>query len=214
MRLKQVYITLDKYKYEPLVQTEYQYFSNYLSLFISDWVFSKKMDLGLFNRIVFRENDFENDLRIVGNKAFRVSLIPEFSNLQAFDSELNVHNYFISKYEEGFLKVDKNFNTSITTDLMLSASKYFEKNLFYEKVAKSFNINKEKYFLMHRYTYKKYNLILKKKDNIENNVTILFECPPDPFKVHFEISYIEIDEESKELLIFNQTRLKHISFKI
>ena len=83
-------------------------------LTISDWLRRKKLDLGLFNRIVFEEARSQDDCKIVGDKAFCICVTPEFVSLEEFNSKERAHQYFVAKYMEGFARFDQHFNLALS----------------------------------------------------------------------------------------------------
>ena len=54
MNLTQIYTELHDKQYDALVRVNYQFMSNYLTLFVSEWLASKKLSLGKFNRLTSR----------------------------------------------------------------------------------------------------------------------------------------------------------------
>jgi hypothetical protein len=101
VKVTAVYIDLDSASFAAAVRSRYQFLSNYLTLSISGWVKSLKLDLGPFNRIIFEEGSVD-DLSVSGDRAFVVCLVEEFVSLEKLSGEKLVHEYFVKKYMEGF----------------------------------------------------------------------------------------------------------------
>ncbi len=188
-------MTLETAKFEPLLRAKYQFLANYLTLFISDWLNKLKLDLGFFNRIVFQEGN-DRDMSVVGDKAYRVCLDPEFVSLDQFATEDDVHRYFTRKYLEGFARFDKQFNLNLTPDLQAKLENGFTDGFKYDTCAKSKKIGDVTIQVLHRYKYDSYDLVVKtigKKKEILGE-KVIFTCDPDPFVVHFDVNKVEIDD--------------------
>jgi len=205
MKIAAVYITLDSTRFQAEVRSRYQLLSNYLSLFISDWIKSLGIDLGAFNRIVFEEGSCD-DLTIVGDRAFVVSIAEEFSGFEAFSSEGYVHKYFVRKYIEGFRRFDKKYNLSLADELRIEIDRKFAGGLKYEVKLKSIKKAAFVVNLVHRYGYSAYELVVRliDKDKVVIKEIVLFSCDPDPFVVHYEINRIEV--VGRELRVINKIR--------
>lgn len=213
MKLEQVYMTLEDTKYEPLSRAKYQFTANYLTLFISDWLKKRKLDLGLFNRIVFQEGN-DRDMSIVGDKAFRVCVEQEFTSLEQFTTKEYVHRYFTKKYLEGFARFDKEFNLNLTTDLQPLLEHGFCNSFKYDIKVKSKKIGSKTVIALHRYKYDRYDLVVqmvnKEKEVLDEQV--IFSCDPDPFIVHFDVNKIDID--NSKMRVINKVRETTIFYEL
>lgn len=203
-------MTINDVKYEPLLRAKYQFLANYITLFVSDWLKKLKLDLGLFNRIVFQEGN-DRDMSIVGDKAFRVCIKSEFTSLEQFATKDDVHKYFINKYLEGFSRFDKQFDLNLTTDLEENLEDYFSDEFKYESKAKSKKIGDVIVQVLHRYKYDRYELVVqtisKKKEILDEQV--IFTGDPDPFVIHYDINKIEIDDSTVKVI--NKVREQTLS---
>ncbi|MGR5287731.1 hypothetical protein ACP3V5_20605 [Vibrio maritimus] len=213
MKLAQVYMTLEDTKFEPLLRAKYQFVANYLTLFISDWLKERKLDLGLFNRIVFQEGN-DSDMSIVGDKAFRICVEPVFASLEQFTTEEDVHRYFTKKYLEGFARFDKEFNLNLTTDLQTMLEHTFSDGFKYDTRAKSKKIGDMTVQVLHRYKYDRYDLVVqkirKKKEYFDEQV--ILTCDPDPFVVHFDVNKVEIDDS--KVRVINKVREESLVYDL
>ncbi|WP_375753658.1 hypothetical protein [Vibrio sp. HN007] len=209
MKLTQVYMTLEELEYEPLVRARYQYVANYLTLFVSDWLKELKLDLGTFNRFVFQEG-YHEDMSIVGDKAFRICVKPEFTSMEKFTSSEFTHCYFVRKYLEGFSKIDQKFGLNLEDELRQKMKLKFEGGYKYDAKAKSKKVGKVIVQLLHRYQFDRYKLVFQCIDHCKNvqDEKVIFESEPDPFTVHFDINKIEIDEH--KVRVFNKIRQEHL----
>jgi hypothetical protein len=206
LKITQVYMTLEEYSYEPLTRAKYQFLSNYLTLLISTWLKKIKLDLGAFNRIIFEE-DASDDLSVVGDKAFVVSLKKEFKGLEQYSSAEVVHEYFVRKYLEGFERFDKKFNLDLTEQLRLQLEDSFKNNCFeYEAKAKSKKVGDITVQVIHRYRYDTYDLVVRmiKKNKEIVAERVIFTCDPDPFIVHFEVNKVEIEDDKIRIINKNE----------
>ena len=105
MNITGIYICLDCELVSSKASSQYEFLSNYLSLSISDWIKKLKIDLGLFNRIIFEEGN-RDDLSICGDKAFVVCIAKDFQSITELKDESVIHDYFVRKYLEGFERLD------------------------------------------------------------------------------------------------------------
>lgn len=205
MKLAQVYMTLEEAKFEPLLRAKYQFVGNYLTLFISDWLKKLKLDLGFFNRIVFQEGN-DRDMSVVGDKVYRICVESEFTSLDQFATEDDVHRYFIRKYLEGFARFDKQFNLDLTTDLQAKLEHSFTDGFKYDTKAKAKKVGNVRIQVLHRYKYDSYDLVVqkisKKKEILDEQV--ILTCDPDPFVVHFDVNKVEIDDS--KVRVVNKVR--------
>ncbi len=213
MKITQVYMTLEETKFEPLLQAKYQFVANYLTFFISDWVKMLKLDLGFFNRIVFQEGN-DRDMSVVGDKAFRVCIEPEFTSIDKLATESDVHQYFTRKYLEGFARFGKQFNLDLTTDLQLQLEHSFTDGYKYETKAKSKKIGDATVQVLHRYRFDSYTLVVqkinKKKEIFDEQ--IIFTCDPDPFVVHYDVNKVEID--ASKVRVINKVREESLIYEL
>lgn len=203
MKIIAVYISLDCDHVEASIRSQYQILSNYISLLISDWLKQFKLDLGMFNRLIFEEGA-RDDLSIAGDRAFVISLNNEFTEIEYYRNAEVVHKYFVRKYIEGFERFDKHFNLGLTDQLRPYLEQHFINGFEYEKKAKSKKIGDVTVQAIHRYKYDTYDLVVrlvnKKKGVVKEDV--VFTCDPDPFVVHYDVNKFEIDE--KKLRVLNK----------
>lgn len=201
MKVTGAYIQINHLHPMPLT-SQYQLDSNYLSLFISDWICALKLDLGFFNRFSFTEGG-ANDLKVVGDRAFGVALSetacssegPYGENKDKIPPHM-MHEYFKSKYMEGFSKVDKHFSLTISEQLHCAIDEYFDESLTYEKKIRSLRTENGTIHLFHRYTTDRYKLIAKESIGRPGVITreiALLEMIPDPFLVYYEIHQISVE---------------------
>jgi hypothetical protein len=206
-----VYISLDSKRFEAAVRSRYQFVSNYLTLFISDWIKKLKLDLGPFNRIIFEEGN-SDDLSIAGDRAFVVCLEGEFERIDQFSSENTVHDYFARKYLEGFERFDNHFDQNLLTQLRPLLEQHFKDGYKYESKAKSKKLNDLTIQALHRYIYDRYELVVQKvnKNKEIEKEQVVFTCDPDPFVVNYDANKIEIDED--KIRVINKIREEHLVY--
>ncbi|WP_159084130.1 hypothetical protein [Saccharobesus litoralis] len=151
----------------------------------------KQINLGRFNRIVFQEGA-KYDMCTVGDRAYCVNLTNEFRGLEFFSNENEVHRYFIRKYFEGFKKIDQEFKTELVAELEETIEKQFKLAIYYDVKSKQFaNYG----YLIFRYRYNSFQLVAQcsRGDKNIGLEKVLYECEPDPFKVHHDIHKITVD---------------------
>lgn len=213
MKITGVYISLDCQKVNSKISTHYEFISNYLSLFISAWIKKLKLDLGKFNRFVFEEGE-RDDLSIAGDRAFVVCLEEEFEHTQGLNDKKSVHNFFVRKYLEGFSRVDKHFGLNLTEQLREVLATELSDKFEFESKVKSKKEGDLTVLVVHRYKYDSYDLVVrvldKNKEVVEENV--LFSCDPDPFKVHFDVNKVEID--NGQINVINKVREKTLVYDL
>lgn len=212
MEVSAVYVDLEYYGFPLRARVRYQLASNYLSLFISDWLKERRLDLGAFNRFVFVEGS-RVDMQIVGDRAFAVgtsetvnaagaSLISE----RCLHFDVDVHSYFVGKYLEGFKRVDEYFGLSLSAPLAEAIAVNVSPGLAYETPAGGHELRAGRLRLFHRYTTERYQLVAAEsgpqKGDSESEF-ILMELIPDPFKVHYHVSTITVD--GRRVTIANKT---------
>jgi hypothetical protein len=168
MKITEVAITLEPPNDNVYLRINYHCISAYLTLYISDWIKKKKLDLGFFNRIVFTEYapDFW-DMRTAGERAYQVCLESEYKEMDIKNPHAN-HEYFTRKYLEGFNKIDKKFNLNLSRELEAVISIGFNDGFFYEYLLTSKVVHGLKRLVVGRYTCTEFNLIVRSvsKDNI------------------------------------------------
>ncbi|QKW58558.1 hypothetical protein [Stenotrophomonas sp. NA06056] len=212
MNVSAVYIDLEYYSYAVPLRVRYQLASNYLSLFISEWMKERGLDLGPFNRFVFVEGS-QVDMQVVGDRALavrisetvRISGSP-FAPERQLVPVVEIHNYFVGRYLEGFRRVDDYFGLSLSESLAEAITLNFSKSYAYEKPIAGCGRGNEKLKLFHRYTMDAYQLIAVenhgKADGLASEY-MLMELTPDPFKVNYHVSSITID--GRRIFIANST---------
>jgi hypothetical protein len=212
VKVSAVYIDLEQYSYPTKVRARYQLASNYLSLFISDWLNERKLDLGNFNRLVFVEGS-KIDMKTVGDRAFAVSIseaifLPgsPLASDEKSGSALEIHNYFVGKYLEGFNRVDEHFKLSLSTPLAEAIPVNFSKSLAYEKPIGKCAGRIKGLRLIHRYTTDRYQLVAIENAGKDVGLArefILMDLIPDPFKVYYHAAHIAVD--GRRVYIANRT---------
>jgi len=207
-----VYISLNSDSFEASTRSQYQFNSNYLTLFISDWLKKLKLNLGSFNRVVFEEGQ-KNDFSIVGDKAFVICLSEEFEGIHNFWKANDVHDYFVRKYIEGFEKLDTKFDLNLTDQIRSVLEVKFSNCLEYEVKAKSKKIRSFTVQVIHRYKYDIYELLVRVLDGKKEIVkeVVIYSYDPDPFVVNYDVNKIEIDASS--VRVINKLRENTIIFK-
>jgi hypothetical protein len=202
VRITEVFTTLEYDRYHPFLQA-YSRLGEYLSLFISDWIRAKKLDLGKFSRIGFQEGYSELDLTIYGTSAFVICTKIEFPS-QRLTQPKDIHDYFVRKYLEGFQRVDDHFKLELTRELQDQFQDHFQHdNYFYEKKKIGKKVGRTKIELVHHYTCESYILIARYFEGARHLADeTLYEGVPDPFSVHFHINKIEF--ESRRVRIINK----------
>lgn len=206
MRITQVYIDLEYYKYSNARRVEYQLSSNYLTLHISEWLKSCGLDLGKFNRFIFEEGATE-DMQVSGDRAFVVGLTegvgPSLGGQEAAYS--GNHDYFVSKYLEGFRRIDTHFGLSLSPRLECVLDVFSGGRYVYEKSAGRFKSDLGRLDLLHRYWPDRYELVVQIA-SIRGGAPeerVLLSLIPDPFKVHYHVAKIEV--EGRRVTITNRT---------
>lgn len=172
-------------------KVHYQNRCVYLSIFISDWLKANELDLGEFNRFVFREKVApEHDLRVVGEKAFAVGIELEYPDF-VLETAPEVHEYFVRKYLEGFERVDSHFNLQLTPELREAiAIEYASGEYFYEKKIAGKRLEGKSVQLFHHYDHKEY----------QSHERTLFTGDPDPFIVKFDVNKVEISKDGLKVI--------------
>lgn len=212
MKVTAVYIDLEYYSYPIPLRVRYQLASNYLSLFISDWMKRRGLDLGPFNRLVFVEGS-KVDMQVMGDRALaaRISetacasgspFVPE----REATSNVDIHNYFVGKYLEGFSRVDDYFGVSLSEPLAEAIMMHFSSRYAYEKPTAGRGRKNDKFRLFHRYTTDRYQLIAVEGGGETDGLApeyALMELIPDPFKVSYHVSSIVVD--GRRISIANKT---------
>lgn len=178
------------------IRVGYENFASCITLAISDWIKDLKVDLGEFNRILFTEADIKSDLKEVGIKAFNVFLAEDFRSLDQFSNAEVTHGYFKRKYIEGFKRVDAHFGLNLTSKLEMFLDDHFKNGYVYEKEMKSKRIRDYKFQVVKRYKYNAFDLVLKiiNKQGYLISENVIFNFLPDPFRIHFNVHKIEINE--------------------
>jgi len=212
VKVSAVYIDLEQYSHPTKVRARYQLASNYLSLFISDWVNERILDFGNFNRFVFVEGS-KVDMKTVGDRALSVNIseamfLPEspLASDEESGSALEIHNYFVRKYLEGFNRVDQHFKLSLSTPLAEAISANFSKSLIYEKPVGEYADRSKRLRLIHRYTTDRYQLVAIENDGKDVDLArefVLMDLIPDPFKVYYHVAHITVD--GRRVYIANRT---------
>lgn len=212
MKVTAVYIDLEYYSHPIPLRVRYQLASNYLSLFISEWINRRDLDLGSFNRLVFVEGS-KVDMQVMGDRAFAVRISETasasgspFAPGQATISDADVHNYFVGKYLEGFNRIDDYFGISLSKHLAEAMMVHFSNGYIYEKAIAGRGARDGKLRLFHRYTTDRYQLVAVEADGEADGLApeyALMELIPDPFKVSYHISNVVI--EGRRISIANKT---------
>lgn len=180
----------------------YMHQSSYLNLTISDWIRAKKVELGAFDLIVFREDDHVGDDDMVERlKSISVYLKMEYigANLEGAQE---LHNYFTRRFIEGFERVDQHFNTNLARELRSHLEVTFAMGQYsYEKqvAAKRFGGTTVRVF--HHYTGEKFQMLLrfvKKNEVIREAVIATFR--PDPFIVRMKFFRVEFIGENVRVI--------------
>ncbi|WJI14956.1 hypothetical protein MWN52_15200 [Pseudoxanthomonas winnipegensis] len=216
MNVTAVYIDLEQYSHPTATRARYQLASNYLSLFISDWLQERELNLGRFDRFVFVEGS-RIDMRVVGDRAFAVN-ISETAKApgsplaqEGQNSTAETHSYFVGKYLEGFDRIDKHFNLSLAAPLAETLKMRFSQHLAYERPVHGQAVKKSRLRLFHRYTKDQYQLVARENDEQEGRAPsefILMELMPDPFQVHYHVSRVTV--KGRRISIANATESKMI----
>lgn len=201
MRITQVAITLSNFRFSGMERKRYHELSVYLSMWISDWLKPKKLELGEFNRFVFQEFvEPAEDLKVVGEKAFAVGVSLEYPDVVLVTAE-DVHRYFVRKYLEGFERVDTHFNLQLTAELREAIDReYASGEYFYEKKLASKRIDGKSVQLFDHYTHEEYTLIMRTKVGSQVEERVLFRFEPDVFRVKYRIKKCEISPEGVRVL--------------
>ncbi|SET72922.1 hypothetical protein [Stenotrophomonas indicatrix] len=212
MKVSAVYIDLECYSYPLPLRVRYQLASNYLSLFISDWIKERRLDLGPFIRLVFVEGS-KVDMQVMGDRALAVRISETacasgapFAHEREATSSVDTHNYFVGKYLEGFNHVDGYFGVSLYEPLAEAITVNFSSRYAYEKPAVDRDGKNEKLQLLHRYTTDRYQLIAVEGGGGADSLApeyALVELIPDPFKVSYHVSSIVVD--GRRISIANKT---------
>ena len=211
MKITSVHITLDCDLVKASTRSQYQIMSNYLTLFISDWIKKLKIEMGCFNRVVFEESQ-NKDFAVEGDNALRVCLSEDFKSFDSFQSEDIVHDYFTKKYFEGFLKLDKKFGSELTVNLRALVENNFRDCCAYKKNIKTIGCPPKKYHLINLYYYNKFSLLVREIDKKQTiNEEIIYSCQPDPFIVNYNVN--KVDVRSDCILIFNKIREETAIYK-
>lgn len=202
MKLTQIANYVNRQKLEQAEQRSFQNRSMYLTLFFSEWLRPKNLDLGHFNRFVFEEGGKSGeDMTIQGEKAFIVCVSLEYPNV-ILESAEDVHKYFVRKYLEGFERVDAHFGLSLTEELReVLAQEYALGNYFYEKKIAAKRLSDSSVQLFDHYTHEEYQLILRttiRRELVREEVIFTFE--PDVFRVKFRVKKINITDEGVEVI--------------
>ncbi|EVT69481.1 hypothetical protein X548_17685 [Stenotrophomonas maltophilia 5BA-I-2] len=212
MKVSAVYIDLEYYSYPIPLRVRYQLASNYLSLFISEWIKERGLDLGSFNRFVFVEGS-QVDMQVMGDRALAVRISETarasgspFAPEREVVPVVEIHNYFVGRYLEGFSRVDDYFGLSLSESLAEVITLHFSKSYAYEKPIDGCGRGNEKLRLFHRYTMDGYQLIAVEDHGESDGLAseyMLMELTPDPFKVNYHVSSIAID--GRRISIANRT---------
>ncbi len=161
MNITQVYLTPNYDDTEVQFRYGYQIKTNYIQLFLEECLRKNKFDLGAFNRLVFSEGgDISRDFNVVGNNALPVAIEKTYSALDSFKTDREAHNYFVSKFLEGFNKLDTHFSTSLASYLKPLIEEKFKNELLYEKKMASKRIDHFRIVVMGRYTMNSFKLII------------------------------------------------------
>jgi hypothetical protein len=215
MKISQVDIVLGSSQYNSSLRTEYQFYHVYLSLFVSDFIKAKKLDLGNFNRLIFQEGEGQEDLKVAGDKAFCIHIKPEYSK-EVSESPKKIHEYFVKKYLEGFRRVDGYFNVQLAKEIEIQIKeKYISNELNYIKKiqTKSLKLNQIKFDFFHEFNCYHYKLIVKlSHKNKYIDEMVLLQGYPDPFLVNSEIKSIEMDGSTIKVL--DALKMEYAIFKI
>jgi hypothetical protein len=216
VKVTAVYIDLEQYSHPTATRARYQLASNYLSLFISDWLRERELSLGWFDRFVFVEGS-RIDMRVVGDRAFAVN-ISETAKApgsplaqEGQSSTAETHSYFVGKYLEGFDRIDKHFNLSLAAPLAETLKLHFSQHLAYERPVDGQAVKKSRLRLFHRYTRDQYQLIARENEGQDGHAPsefILMELMPDPFQVHYHVSRVTV--KGRRISIANATESEMI----
>lgn len=201
IKVSQVAIQVHSHKIEAKSGVAYQNRSEYLRMFISDWLRARKLQLGDFNRFVFQEFlEPVRDLKVVGEKAFAVGVSLEYPDVVLETAE-DVHRYFVRKYLEGFKRVDAHFNLQLTAELREAIDReYASGEYFYEKKLAGKRIDGKSVQLFDHYTHEEYTLIMRTKVGSQVEERVLFRFEPDVFRVKYRIKKCEISPEGVRVL--------------
>ncbi|MDT3431103.1 hypothetical protein [Stenotrophomonas maltophilia] len=212
MKVTAVYIDLEYYSHPNPLRVRCQLASNYLSLFISEWINRRDLDLGSFNRLVFVEGS-KVDMQVMGERAFAVRISETasasgspFAPGEATTSDADVHSYFVDKYLEGFNRIDDYFGISLSKPLAEAIMVHFSNGYTYETAIAGRGARDGKLRLFHRYATDRYQLVAVEADGEADGLAAeytLMELIPDPFKVSYHISNIVI--EGRRISIANKT---------
>lgn len=194
MLISQVAISVDDRIAFGAVRSAYQMKSNYLTLALSECIAALRLNLGQFNRIIFEEGSGE-DFKVVGNRAYVVKLVPEFSGLTMLSDARASHEYFVRKYEEGFRRLDEFFKIETWCVMKARLATAFSRDLIYERVMRNISLHGQSFLIVQRYSSDKFELVLR-KDNREAEIgqceCILLECDPDPFIVDYDVRCFDV----------------------
>lgn len=214
MNITQVYLTLDYDTSDQDKRVEYQIGNTYIQLFIEECLRKNKHDFGAFNRLVFSEGgDVAGDFHIVGNSAFDVAVDDTYSKLETLKTNREIHNYYISKFLEGFKKLDSHFKSSFVEYLTPLLEEKYKKELYYEKKIASKVIKGHKVQVDSRYEREFFKLfvnIYHKKQLVKSE--IIFQCEPDMFITKYEVNKVFIEEE--KITILNKIRETSIEYDL
>lgn len=214
MNITQVYLTPSYEDTDVEVRYGYQVQTNYIQLFLEDCLRKNKVDLGAFNRLVFSEGgDESRDFNIVGNNALPVAIEKTYSALDSLKTDRESHDYFVSKFLEGFRKLDAHFTTSLTPYLMPLIEDKYKNDLFYEKKMASKRVGQLRFVAVGRYTKDSFKLIINIfEGKILIKSHIVYESEPDMFTVKYDVYKVVITDVV--ISVINKTREKTLELKI
>jgi hypothetical protein len=214
MNITQVYLTPNYDDTEVQVRYGYQIQTNYIQLFLEECLRKNKLDLGAFNRLVFNEGgDASRDFNVVGNNALPVAIEKTYSALESLKTDREIHDYFVSKYLEGFNKLDAHFSSTLALYLEPLIKDKFKNDLRYEKKMASKRVNNLRIVVVGRYTTNSFKLIInvfEGKKIIKSRVA--YESEPDMFTVRYDVYKVEITDT--EIIVINKIREQTLELKV
>lgn len=199
-----------------MFHVDYSSASSYIVLAVSDWLKKLKLNLGKFNRIVFKEGNIgsEADLKI-GFNNFQIGVKHEFvlGVDKVEDSEF-VHKYFIRKFLEGFKRFDEHFQLVLTPELEKYLEEYFSSGYRYEKQKVSKRIGKHKYQVIYQYFYNTFNLVLRVVDKAGDVAIEQILESDKPDLILNSYNYYKVTIEDNKVCVYENSGKVRKSFSL
>jgi hypothetical protein len=214
MNITQVYLTPDHAStVDRQLLVKYQSETSYIQLFIEKCLREHKRDVGAFNRLVFSEGgDERKDFSVVGNNAMPISIKKTYEELKPSSTDHDAHNYYVSKFDEGFKKFDSHFRTNFAETLGPLIADQFRSAFVYEYEISRRSVGKTTVAVVGRYSRTRYQLLIRRLYKGEpQKETCVHECSPDFFLVRLRLRKAVISED--HIRVLDKLGKETLSFK-